>query len=117
MIGQIQRSLLPYILHDGIINPRVYSIPDRQNLGDMIHRAKTLSVAYYFTDNPKYAYKAEGLLRVWFLNNNTRMNPNLQYAEMEPGKNNVCIYRLLCLNFLLISIIYDFAGVDEFSVA
>jgi Alginate lyase len=22
---------LPYILHDGIINPGVYSIPDRQN--------------------------------------------------------------------------------------
>jgi hypothetical protein len=54
----------------------------------MIHRIKTLSLAYYFTDNPKYASKAVELLRVWFLNNDTKMNPNLQYAEMVLGKNN-----------------------------
>jgi hypothetical protein len=79
---------LPYILHDGIVNPEVNSIPDRQNLVDMMHRVKILSLAYYFTENTQYAFKAEELLRVWFLNNNTRMNPSLHYAEMEPGKNN-----------------------------
>ena len=79
---------LPYILHDGIVNPQVYSVPDKQNLEDMIHRVRILSLAYYFTDNPQYASKAVELSRVWFLDNGTRMNPDLRYAEMTPGKNN-----------------------------
>jgi hypothetical protein len=54
----------------------------------VIHRARILSLAYYFTDNRQYASKAVELLRVWFLDNGTYMNPNLLYAEMTPGKNN-----------------------------
>jgi hypothetical protein len=79
---------LPYIIRDGIINPEVYSIPDRQNLDHTIYWVKTLSAAYYFSNNSQYASKAAELLRSWFLNNDTRMNPNLQYAETVPGKNN-----------------------------
>lgn len=76
-----------YIYRDGKFNPEIYSIPDRRNMEMMIERVKTLSVAYYFTDNTLYASKATEILRVWFLNNNTRMNPNLQYAETIPGKD------------------------------
>jgi hypothetical protein len=79
---------LPYILHDGIVNPQVYSIPDKRNLEDMIHRIKILALAYYFTDNPNYASKAVELLRAWFLSNNTKMNSNLQYAGVVPGRSN-----------------------------
>lgn len=79
---------IPYIYRDGAINPEAYSIPDRGNLGKMIERVKILSVAYYFTDNILYASKASELLRVLFLNNNTHMNPNLQYSEVITGKNN-----------------------------
>ena len=80
---------LPYIGRDGMVNPEVYSIPDKQNLNDMIFWVRTLSIAYYFTDDPKYASKAAELLRVWFLNDNTSMNPNLQYAQMVPGKKQI----------------------------
>ncbi len=79
---------LPYIYHDGELNPEAYSIPDGRNMDEMIERVKILSAAYYFTDNILYASKASELLRVWFLNNNTHMNPNLQYTEVTPGKNN-----------------------------
>jgi hypothetical protein len=78
---------LPYI-HRGIINPEIYSIPDKKNLEDMIYRVKILSQAYYLTDNSSYASKAVQLLRAWFLNNSTKMNPNLQHAEMERGIND-----------------------------
>jgi hypothetical protein len=54
----------------------------------MIERVKILSVAYYFTGNNVYANKTSELLHVWFLNNDTYMNPNLQYAEVITGKNN-----------------------------
>jgi len=79
---------IPYIYRDGKINPEVFTIPDRANLAKMIEGVEILSTAYYVTDNILYASKATELLRVWFLNNNTRMNPSLQYAEVVTGKDN-----------------------------
>ena len=79
---------VPYIARDGEVNPEVNSIPDKKNLGVMTHMVKILSLSYFFTDNPIYASKAGELLRVWFLNEKTYMNPNLKYAEMFRGKNN-----------------------------
>jgi Alginate lyase len=79
---------LPYINIDGRLNPEVYIVPDKRNMDDMVYRVKILSLAYYFTDNVNYASKAAELLRVWFLNNSTHMNPNLQYAEMVRGESN-----------------------------
>jgi Alginate lyase len=78
---------LPYVNYDGKLNPEVYSVPDKKNMDDMVYRVKILSLAYYFTENPRYASKAVELLRVWFLNNSTGMNPNLQYAEVVRGEN------------------------------
>ena len=51
---------------------------------------------YYWPDATKpnvlpyilYASKASELLRVWFLNSNTHMNPNLQHSELILGKNS-----------------------------
>jgi hypothetical protein len=57
-------------------------------MDDMIYRVKILALAYYLTDNPHYASKAERLLRVWFLNDGTHMNPNLQHAEVQLGIND-----------------------------
>jgi Alginate lyase len=79
---------MPYVYRDGEINPEVFAISDGANIDEMIKRVKTLSIAYYLTDNISYASKASELLRVWFLNNNTRMKPNLQYTEIIVGRNN-----------------------------
>jgi hypothetical protein len=79
---------LPYVRHDGKVNPEYYAIPDKENLEDMIDRVNILSLAYYFTDNLQYAHKAAIFLRTWFLDNSTRMNPNLNFAETIPGYNN-----------------------------
>jgi hypothetical protein len=82
-------QLVPYIWHDGIINPEVNSIPDKGNIDRMIETVATLASSYYFTDDPKYASKATELLRVWFLNEDTQMNPNLKYGEVIRGKDKV----------------------------
>lgn len=78
---------LPYINRDGITNPEIYQL-DRDRLGKTADRIKTLALAYYFTGDEKYAVKAAKLIDVWFLDKNTRMNPNLEYAQMIPGHNN-----------------------------
>jgi hypothetical protein len=80
---------LPYIGRDGLTNPEIYSISDKKNLDDMIHAVTVLSAAYYFTDDLKYASKAGELLRVWFVDNSTKMNPHLKFAETVRGKSNV----------------------------
>lgn len=78
---------LPYINRDGVTNPEIYDL-DRGRLGDTADRIKTLSLAYYFTSDEKYAKKATELIRTWFLDKKTAMNPNLEYAQMIPGQNN-----------------------------
>ncbi len=80
---------LPYVPRDGLINPEANSIPDLKNLRDMIGRVYVLSTMFYLTDNSTYASKAGEFLRVWFLDNDTHMNPNLDYGEVRRGGNDI----------------------------
>jgi Alginate lyase len=81
-------SGIPYVYRDGEFNPEIYTAHDGIYMHRMIERVKILSVAYYITGNNVYANKTSELLHVWFLNNDTQMNPNLQHAEVITGKNN-----------------------------
>jgi len=76
---------LPYIQRDGIVNPDSRLDHDGVRLQTMIGSVEALSLAYYFTGKPDYARRAETLLRVWFIDSATRMNPNLNYAQAVPG--------------------------------
>ncbi len=80
---------LPYIRHDGKVNPEYYSISDKANLENMIDRVKILSLSYYFIGNEQYASKAAEFLRTWFLDYNTHMNPNLDFAQTRKGYNEI----------------------------
>jgi hypothetical protein len=78
---------LPYIRRDGERNPEINKITDHKSIDDIENAAETLALAYYFTGDEKYASKAVGLLRAFFLDPSTRMNPNLEYAQFIPGVN------------------------------
>lgn len=77
---------LPYIWKDGISNPE-YLNYDRIPLKKTIRRITTLALAYYYCDYEPYAAHAATLLRVWFLDEETRMNPHLQHAQIIKGVN------------------------------
>ena len=77
---------LPYISRDGQSNPELNDL-DRNRLGTTATRVTTLSLAWYLSGDERYAKKAADLLRVWFFNKSTAMNPNLEYAQMIPGRN------------------------------
>ena len=77
---------LPYVSRDGESNPELNKL-DRNRLGATASRVTTLALAWYFSGEEKYAQKATELIRVWFFDKDTRMNPNLEYAQMIPGHN------------------------------
>jgi len=75
---------LPYIRRDGERNPEADQT-DRPLLGKLISAVKTLSFAYGFTQREAYAQHASLLLRTWFLDAETKMNPNLNFGQARPG--------------------------------
>ena len=76
----------PYIRRDGHSNPELKKL-DRDRMGGMMRAVSELSLCYFFTEDEKYAEKAVSLLRVWFMDESTRMNPNMEYAQYVPGHN------------------------------
>jgi hypothetical protein len=76
---------LPYIMYDGQRNPETDAIQDKRNLHSVIETTAILAIAYHLTGDEKYAGKAAEVLRVWFLDPSTRMNPNGNYAQVLRG--------------------------------
>lgn len=79
---------LPYMRKDGETNPEVKDYKDKEYMPALCETVHTLALAYYFSEDPSYAEHASKLLRVWFLDEATKMNPNLNFAQAIKGVNN-----------------------------
>jgi len=75
----------PYIQRDGMTDPDNF-VAHREALMGLSLRVPTLAAAWHLTGEKRYATTAAGHLRAWFVDQETRMNPNLQYAQAIHGR-------------------------------
>lgn len=75
----------PYIQRDGLTNPDNF-IAHRRALIRLSLHVPALAAAWRFTHDRRYTEHAARHLRAWFLDEQTRMNPNLRYAQAIHGR-------------------------------
>ncbi len=78
---------LPYLRRDGEVNPERDQTSDRRRFDNLVRGVTTLALGHFFTGREDYAAHAAKLLRVWFLDDATKMNPHLRHAQAVPGRN------------------------------
>ena len=79
---------LPYIRRDGQTNPERYGDGvDGGRRHEMVQDVAALTLAGYFTEDPRYLEHAARQIRVWFLDPETAMNPNMNHSQYIPGRS------------------------------
>jgi len=74
----------PYIQKDGLTNPQNF-VAHRLAMIRFSRIIGALASAYKITGDKKYVKQALWHLKAWFVNPETLMNPNLQYAQAIKG--------------------------------
>jgi hypothetical protein len=75
----------PYIQRDGMSNPDNF-VAHRRALMRLSVQVPALVAAWKLTKDKRYAVHAVEHLRAWFVDERTRMSPNLQYAQAIHGR-------------------------------
>ena len=74
----------PYIRKDGLTNPVNFNT-HREALIRFSQISGALASAYVLSNDKKYADKLALHLKAWFVNQDTKMNPNLLFAQAVKG--------------------------------
>jgi hypothetical protein len=77
----------PYVRKDGQVNPNRF-MANKNALTAMADTVYVLGTAAYLLDEPRYAQRAARVVRTWFLDPKTRMNPDLENAQAIRNLNS-----------------------------
>ncbi|EIP97475.1 Alginate lyase [Opitutaceae bacterium TAV1] len=79
---------LPWVNRDGRRNPEHRNPEwDADTYTITINTIQTLALSSFFTGNAAHASRAVEHINHWFINPATRMNPNLNHAQVWPGRH------------------------------
>ena len=73
-----------YIRRDGVSNPNQF-IHHKASFKQFSESVSTLTSTYDITKDERYVQKTVDYLKAWFIDENTKMNPNLLYAQAIKG--------------------------------
>ncbi len=76
---------VPYMQRDGQTNPNNF-VAHRMAMRNTKDAVAALAAAYKVTGDDKYVVKASELLKVFFIDAKTRMNPHLAFTQAIPGR-------------------------------
>lgn len=79
---------LPFIPIDGKMNPLRNEYPDSRSLSSMAGKVQLLGLAYFFSEEEKYAEQAKHLLNVFFIDEKTKMNPHFEFSQLIMGRKS-----------------------------
>src|SRR5690625_3401001 len=74
----------PYIRKDGVTRPDRF-MGHRESVDELSYAILYLTYAGYYLDHQPYLDRAIELLDIWFIQPETRMNPNIEYGEAIKG--------------------------------
>jgi hypothetical protein len=75
-----------YVRKDGQVNPDRF-LANKNALNSMCDAVFTLGTAAFLLDDARYAQRAARDINTWFVNPKTRMNPNLEFAQVVRGSD------------------------------
>ncbi|WP_197524905.1 alginate lyase family protein [Botrimarina hoheduenensis] len=78
---------LPYVRRDGKVNRAMLSAGDRVRLADFCDDLEALALGAYVHTDSRYAEHGANLVRVWFLDEATRMRPRIRFGQAVPGRS------------------------------
>ncbi|KAF9291077.1 hypothetical protein BGZ68_005173 [Mortierella alpina] len=78
---------LPYVRLDGKPNPDMDSVWDYRLLRKVFRDCYYMGQAYFWTGEERYAEKVVYRVKQWFLDPETRMNPNVKYGSLIFGND------------------------------
>ncbi|KAM0321655.1 hypothetical protein ACHAQA_010011 [Verticillium albo-atrum] len=91
----------PYVPRGGVANPDVSTVDDL-SMRKTLESSWILALAWWYTGNEAYAEHASVILKTWFINEETRMNPNMNYGSwlpcMDPKDNPYSFSALIGLS-------------------
>ncbi len=78
---------LPYVQKDGYANPEGAKY-DKDKFRRLAYITYNGALLYYITEDKKYYELIEKHLKNWFIDDNTKMNPNMNFGQFIPGITN-----------------------------
>lgn len=78
---------LPFIRRDGQHNREQVARGDRHRIDHLTGAVVPLAAAWSLHRDEAAARRAGDWLRAWFIAPDTRMNPNIEYGQVQPGRN------------------------------